>query len=154
VLLLGLLLWSRASAERPSWRGPLLGFVLGLGLSAWFWLPALAEKGLVQLSEIVEPDLFASFFIMSFPPFRLDLLYDYEAPASTGLGYPIFWPQLGLVQAVLSAAGAVTVVRLPGLARRVANWAAVLVLGGIVLQLGPAARLYDLVPLLMFVQFP
>ena len=77
----------------------LIGFGLGLGLSAWFWLPAIAEKGLVQLSEIVEPDLFASFFITSFPPFRLDLLYDYREPVSTALGYPIFWPQVGMVQA-------------------------------------------------------
>jgi hypothetical protein len=152
---LGLLLWLRAGETvRGSWRMALLGFLLGLGLSAWFWLPAITEKGLVQLSEIVEPDLLASFFISTFPPFRLDLLYDYREPTSTALGYPIFWPQVGIVQAALSILGAVAAVRTNGLKRRVLLWAVLLVVGGIVLQLGPAARLYDLVPLLAFVQFP
>jgi len=137
-----------------AWVGPVLGFAAGIGLSAWFWLPALAERGLVQLGEILEPALFASFFIRSFPPFRLEPLFDYRAPVSTALGYPIFWPRLGLVQAVISVLGAVSIVKAPRPTRRIMLWAVLLVVLGVTLQLGPAARLYDLVPLLSFVQFP
>jgi hypothetical protein len=153
--LLGLMLWiSRTGRPRPRWSTPLAGFVLALGLSAWFWWPAIAERSLVQLGEIVEPDLFASFFFRGLPPFRLDLLFDYREPASTAMGYPIFWPQVGLVQAVLSMVGAVVALRARGHPRILLVWATLLVIGGIVLQAGPAARVFDLVPLLSFVQFP
>jgi hypothetical protein len=141
-----------------TWRSvplrPIVGVALGLALSAWFWLPALAERHLVQIGETIEPDLFASFFIRGWPPFRLDPLYDYQLPVSTALGSPIFWPQLGLVQVVVTVVGAGAAVRTRGVVRAVAIWAALLALGGYLMQLRPLAPLYDLVPLLAFVQFP
>lgn len=142
----------RQEIERIPWR-PLAGLALGLGLSAWFWLPAIAERNLVQIGETIEPELFASFFLRGLP-FRLDLLFNYTQPVSTALSSTVFWPQLGLVQALITSTGAVATYWLRGRARRVAVWAIVLVAGGMLLQLAPAAPLYDIVPLLAFVQFP
>ena len=103
---------------------------LGLALSAWFWLPALAERDLVQIGETIEPELFASFFLRGWPPFRLEPLFDYQRPVSMALGSPIFWPQLGLVQVAVTIVGAAAAVRTSGLARAVAIWAILLALGG------------------------
>ena len=133
---------------------PIGALALGLALSAWFWLPALAERHLVQIGETIEPELFASFFVRGWPPFRLDPLYDYQLPVSTALGSPIFWPQLGLIQVGVTVVGTVAAVRARGIARIVAIWAALLALGGYLMQLRPLAPLYDLIPLLAFVQFP
>jgi hypothetical protein len=135
-------------------RRPVAALAAGLALSAWFWLPAIAERGLVQIDQTLIPELFASFFVRAWPPIRLEPLYDYRAPVSMAVGSPIFWPQLGLVQAVITIAGAVAAVRLRGSGRAVAIWALVLALGSYVLQLRPLAPVYDLVPLLTFVQFP
>lgn len=145
-------------STRSDWRAlplrPIGGVALGLVLSAWFWLPALAERQLVQIGETIEPDLFASFFVRGWPPFRLDPLYDYQLPVSTALGSPIFWPQLGLVQVGVTVIGAVAAVRTRGVVRGLAIWAALLALGGYLMQLRPLAPVYDLVPLLSFAQFP
>ena len=131
------------------------GFLtLGIGLSAWFWLPALTERILVQIEQTIEPALFASFFLNGWPPFRFEPLFDYQQPVSTALGYPIFWPQLGLVQAIIAVSGGVAVTRLTGVQRTAGIWAALLVIGGMVLQFRPFAFIYDLIPLLAFVQFP
>jgi hypothetical protein len=127
---------------------------LGLALSAWFWLPALAERGLVQITETLEPDLFASYLFRSWPPFQVGPLFDYERPVSIALGSPIYWPQLGLVQVVVSLAGLLATLRARGPVRAVAVWAVLLVAGGMMLQAASLARLYDLIPLLAFVQFP
>lgn len=159
LLALAAVLLVRAGGSGPGARfsvplRPLLATGLGLLLSAWFWLPALAERGLVQIEQTLEPDLFASFFVRSWPPFRLDLLYDYERPVSTALGAPIFWPQLGLVQAVIVLVAAVGALTAGRRRRGVAAWALALVGGSYLLQLGPLAPLYEVVPLLAFVQFP
>lgn len=157
LMLLTLVLATRNPATQSRWRmvGLSAGsMAVGLGLSAWFWLPAIAERGLVHIEQTIEPDLFASFFLRGWPPFRPDLLYDYQQPVSEALGYPIFWPQIGLVQTLVSIAGAIAVMRLHGVLRLVGIWALLLVVGGTLVQLRPLEFLYDLIPLLAFVQFP
>lgn len=146
--------WYDSRRAGRVWWPPVAALGLGLALSAWFWLPAIAERGLVQITEMIEPELFTSFFLRNWPPFRLDPLYDYQRPVSVVLGYPIFWPQLGLMQLLVTLAGAAGVARARTTHGGIAIWAGLLVVGGILLQVGPAARLYDVVPLLAFVQFP
>jgi hypothetical protein len=149
---------AQTSIERlpvPSALWPMaVALSLGLALSAWFWLPAIAERGLVQITETLEPDLFASYFLRSWPPFQVGPLFDYEHPVSMALGSPIYWPQLGLVQVVVTLAGLLATLRARGPARAVAVWAALLVAGGMMLQAASLAPLYTLIPLLAFVQFP
>jgi hypothetical protein len=147
----------RIAPGRRAWRIVVASgaaLALGVGLAAWFWVPAIAERHLVQIDQTIEPKLFASFFLTGWPPFRPDPIFSYEQPVSDALGYPIFWPQLGLVQALVSMLGAMAVLRLRGTARAVGSWALLLVAGGWLLQTRPFAVLYDLVPLLLFVQFP
>jgi hypothetical protein len=155
LLLLALLLVAQSTSERRRglWR-PGAALALGVLLSAWFWVPALAERHLVQIAETIEPNLFASFFVDTWPPFRLEPLFDYQWPVSTALGTPIFWPQLGLIQVLVSAVGAGAVIRTSGLVRLVGIWAVLLVLVGYAMQLRALAPVYDFVPLLAFVQFP
>jgi hypothetical protein len=152
---LGVLLQLTRRSERR--RVPfrwMVAMALGLALSAWFWLPALAERDLVQIGETLEPELFASFFVRGWPPFRLEPLFDYQRPVSMALGSPIFWPQIGVIQVAVTIVGAAAAVRTSGLGRAVAIWASLLAFGGYAMQLRPLAGLYDLVPLLAFVQFP
>ena len=156
---LALLLWSEGKAGHPhrlatGWRRPAWGGGLGVGLAAWFWLPAITERDLVQIGETIEPALFASFFIRHWPPIPLGLAYDYVEPVSVALRSPIFWPQVGLVQALVTVLGVLSVRRARGVARNAMLWAAGLALAAFLLQVGPAEHLYRLVPLASFVQFP
>jgi hypothetical protein len=130
------------------------GFGLGIGLAAWFWVPAIFERQLVQIGAMLDPALFDSFVLRTWPPFQLGLAYDYRHPSSDALGVPIPWPQVGLVQLVVSALGAVACLRARGAIRAVAAWAAALAAAAWALQFGFAAPLYDLVPLAAFIQFP
>jgi hypothetical protein len=152
-LALVLLAGERGATWRAHW--PIAAaLALGLALSAWFWLPALAEKGLVQINETLEPDLFASYLLRSWPPFQVGPIFDYEHPVSVALGSPIYWPQVGLVQVLATLAGAVAALRARGSTRRLAIWSGLLVAGGMILQAASMAPAYNLIPLLAFVQFP
>ncbi|MCC7371937.1 MAG: hypothetical protein IT306_26210 [Chloroflexi bacterium] len=158
--LLALTLVWPGSARRMALVHGTTSLGLGLALAAWFWLPALAERQLVQIDQTLEPKLFASFFLTGWLPFRLDPAYDYTQPVSMALDYPIFWPQMGLVQTAISLAGLLAV----GVGARTRAsatittqagvWAGLLVGGGLLLQTSLFFWLYQSIPLLKFVQFP
>ncbi len=131
-----------------------LALGLGLGLAAWFWLPAIFERNLVQLGAAIEPELFESFFFYAWPPFQVNPAYDYQHPTSTASGSPIYWPGVGLVQLAVILAGAAALLRTNGPRRRVLLWAIGLVLACWALQLAVAERLFELLPLATFIQFP
>ncbi len=67
------------------------GLVLGLGLSAFFWIPALLEKNYIYLSKIPIADRFLYFLNLK------DLIipkWGYGLPTNPdGFGYQIGWPQ-------------------------------------------------------------
>lgn len=128
------------------------GLALGLAMAAWFWIPALAERGDVWIEALIEPELFASFFIREWPMTQTSLAVDHRAPVSEASGWPIYWPRVGLVQALIGIAGAVaaaTVVR-----TRLAAWALGVAAVCVVGQLAPARPVFEFTPLLAFVQFP
>ncbi len=155
LLLFVLLLAAGRRWRRAGWLG--LGLLLGLALSAWFWLPALAEQGAVQLAAQT-----SGYFHYSnhFRPLGLGAgqlvqpgwAFDYD-PAG---GNPF---AMGLVQAVLLVAGLLSSVwqwrtDAQRLARPLNLFAllALLVSTGMML---PASRLiWDYLPLLPMVQFP
>ncbi|MCW5851846.1 MAG: hypothetical protein KIT87_17365 [Anaerolineae bacterium] len=124
-----------------------LGLLLGLALSAWFWYPALAERGLVQL------DVNLSGFFSYTGHFRgLNLvqtapLFDYD-PAN-GAAFV-----LGLAQAVGAVLGLLAV----WAGRRGewgTRWTLTLTLFVAVFCITPLSRpLWDTLPLLPFAQFP
>ncbi len=130
--------------------------LIGILLSAWFWLPAVAELGYVQLGPSVgisPQDYFH--YSQHFRALNLvqwTLLFDYSvAPDLTGRS-PF---AMGLAQAVLAAVGAVLlIVRFI----RGNHKGCPYVLGGLfvsTVMITPLSRpLWDHVPLLSVVQFP
>ena len=146
-------LW-RGGVPRAGWWRPALGAAVGLLLAAWYWLPAVTERDLVQIGETIEPALFGSFFIRQWPPFNFGLSFDYAEPVSMALGSPVYWPRLGLVQLIVTVGGVLAIRRTRGPARPVLGWSAGLALATFLLQLGPAEALYRAVPLASFIQFP
>ncbi|MCL4459828.1 MAG: glycosyltransferase family 39 protein [Chloroflexi bacterium] len=76
----------------------LLAILLGLGLSAFFWWPALGERSYVQLEGMTTGYFdYRNHFLPISRLFALDLAYDYNLDALGSKGLPF---HLGLAQAV------------------------------------------------------
>jgi len=131
-----------------------LGFsslVVGLFLSAWYWLPALAETVQVQLTAQTSGYFFYGNHFRWNDLVQRSLLFGYEI----GEGRTPF--AMGLAQAALTLAGGAAI--LTGwVRRRRTDWAGRVALGGLVLStlmITPISRpLWDTLPLLPLVQFP
>jgi hypothetical protein len=78
-----------------------LAFILGLGLAAFFWLPATLEKEFAQVQRVITPPDFdyRSNFV------SLSQLFSLPSPANTGLLNPADPLTLGLAQVGLAAIG-------------------------------------------------
>jgi hypothetical protein len=125
----------------------------GLGLSAYFWLPALAERTLVQTDRLLVPPIFTYYTnfisagdLLAAPRMADPLLINSSPPKA-----------LGLVAALLALAGLAALIR--GRIRHSAHaWRIVFfaaALAGYALLTLPVSRpLWDVLPLLPFVQFP
>lgn len=145
LLYLAFLFWN----NRPAvWR-PAGGLLLGLLLSAWFWVPALVEKSLVQTEPIT-----AGYFHFSNHFRGLDLIqrqwwFDYEVAGGNAF-------RMGLMQAVFVGLG------LAGLVWRwrQGRWGyryglAVIIFGVATVMITPLSRpVWEQIPLLSFTQFP
>jgi len=101
-MLVGYLVLLRAvHRDRFQWRGPALALLASLGLTAFFWLPALAEKDFVQLyltGATRNNDFHHNFLSLSeilSPPHAFD----------TSLLNPLLKVRLGSVQSGLAALG-------------------------------------------------
>ncbi|HSM55758.1 MAG TPA: 6-pyruvoyl-tetrahydropterin synthase-related protein [Candidatus Sulfomarinibacteraceae bacterium] len=99
VLLLG---WREEERDRAAdFTGLALaavGLALGLALSAWFWLPALAETGLVQTGPVTQGYFHYSNHFRGADLVQPSLFFDYNV--SGGRAF-----RMGLVQALLAVAG-------------------------------------------------
>lgn len=141
--------------RRRAWRGPLacLGaLALGLALSAWFWLPALADRGLVQLHEQTTGYFHYAGHFRGWDLVQRALLFDYR------LTYAQDPFRMGLVQALLMAAGLVALAvrwrRLEPDTRLVAALAAATALSATFLMTRLSEPLWRYLPLLEYAQFP
>jgi len=128
-----------------------LTLALGVLLSAWYWLPALAETGYVQLTAQTSGYFFYGNHFRWSDLVQRSFLFDYEigdrqTPFATGL-----------VQAALAIAG-VAAIAAGWIRRRRLEWAGGIALGGLALatwMITPSSRiLWDHMPLLPMVQFP
>jgi len=151
----------------------LVGIILGLALSAWFWLPALLEGKWVHLERMTSGYLHYSGHFRSADLIQRKILFDYRREASPYA--------MGTVQAVLALAGAASILiwwtksalrRLnPTKQRDAYLWSQtgpqsnlrkaldstflLLMLAGVTFLITPLSRpLWDTIPLLPFVQFP
>ena len=89
--------------DRTAWKRVTLAFVLALGVTAFFWIPALAEKGYVQLylTSATRTNDFHHNFLNLFEVFSPPEAFD------TSLMNPPLRIRLGLVQVALGGAGLV-----------------------------------------------
>ncbi len=125
---------------------------LGLALSAWFWVPALAEQGLVQLTEQTTGYFHFANHFRGANLVQRRLIHDYAIE----VGRDPF--NMGLVQALLGLAGlgalGVVFTRRREVKRRAWVWVAAAALLATWL-ITPLSRLvWEHVPLLPLVQFP
>jgi len=126
-------------------------WVLGVALSAGFWVPALLEADQVQLVAQTTGYFFYGNHFRGVNLIQRSLLFDY----GMGEGRTPF--AMGLVQAVMVAAGAAAIL-LGWFRRRRPEWSGAVALSGLALStlmVTPLSRpLWDHLPLLPMVQFP
>ncbi|MGI6367034.1 MAG: 6-pyruvoyl-tetrahydropterin synthase-related protein [Anaerolineae bacterium] len=124
--------------------------LLGLALSAWFWLPALTEQGLVQLGDQTTGYFHYPGHFRGLDLVQRCLIFDY----GIGDGRDPF--RMGLVQAVLTVVALLTTL-LTAPARRsrlVDGLLAACWLASTLLITSLSRVVWDHVPLLAFTQFP
>ncbi|HFC12016.1 MAG TPA: hypothetical protein ENJ56_04160, partial [Anaerolineae bacterium] len=139
-------------------RGRLLGAfalaaLLGVGLSAWFWLPALAEQNLVQLAEVTQGYFhyaghFRPLSTLVQPTLRFDFgISNGQTPFRMGLS------QVGLLVLGLLGSGWQWR-RWDGVKRRFGVVSLLIVLGATFMIIPASGWLWQHLPLLAFTQFP
>jgi hypothetical protein len=124
------------------------GLMLGAGLAACFWLPAVFERGAVQLSNAIGGPYLD--YRNNFVP-----LSELLAPLVRGdtLNPHVLVFKLGLPQWVLAALGGLAIVFDRGRRRGWLFW--VLAAGGLLFFVLPASRpIWEAVPALALLQFP
>lgn len=147
VVLLSALVLALALGRLQRLAGLALAVALGLGLSAFYWLPALAEIGYVQVERTMVDD--SKNVVAHLSPLsefvQTSLVFDYWGPMRF---HPAFW------QIALGALGVIGVafqdrrLRLP-LAFMAGLWIVTLAL-----QLTVSQPFWESLPLVRFIQFP
>jgi hypothetical protein len=130
----------------------LLSLLLGLALSAWFWLPALAEQQGVQLAPVTAGYFHYSNHFRAWDLVQASFLFDYEAAAGNAF-------RMGLVQAGAALLGLLLLLYPASAGQRRAGFSLRFFIGcGLLLStlmVTPLSRpLWDHLPLLPFTQFP
>ncbi len=151
VILYLVMRWLGRELDRQSLLIGHWSLLLGLLLSAWFWLPALAESGQVQLGTVTGGYFHYSRHFRAADLIQRSLLFDYSITPDGGTPFA-----MGLVQAVFAGLGG-GVLAIEGFRRRLGTrWG--FVLFGLVLStlmITPLSKpLWDHLPLLPMVQFP
>jgi hypothetical protein len=152
VLLYVLVLGVRASRQRlRQWMTSAVALAAGALLSAWFWLPALAERGNVLLKDMTTGYFSYALHFRGVDLVQRAIAFDYVITADQN---PF---RMGLVQAILALAGLVGVIvwwlRSRHVEANSAFWAFLAVSS--TLMITPLSRpLWARVPLLPMVQFP
>ncbi len=150
VYILGVWLDRGADGRGRGWL-PLVaacgGIALGLAASAWFWYPALAERGLVQLEVNLTGFFSYTGHFRGANLVQAAALFDYDP--TNGAAFV-----MGLAQAAAIGAGIVAALSWPS-GRRWEVGAILLTLVAAVFAITPLSQpLWDHLPLLPFAQFP
>ena len=153
----GLDLAIQAERDEQFWRATIRyvrwaigGLLLGLALSAWYWAPALLERGAVHLEGVTTGYFHYAGHFRSLDLVQRNLLFDY----AIGKGRTPF--AMGLVQALLALLGALAIaIRWRRWPSRMGSAFFLFLLLATTWLITPLSRpLWDHVPLLPFVQFP
>ncbi len=155
LIVYALVLWWISPDPRRAFLRLVLAIIVGAGLSAFFWVPALAEGEYLQLDRLIAGESYAAHFqslrqVFLFPP-TADL-----TRLSRPDRHPLGWPQL-----LLGIGGAVLVARKgtrhhPERAplRRWILIAAPLLVGLVVLSLPASGLMWKAVYRLQLIQYP
>ncbi len=136
--------WLRAS-RRPS-AAIAAGFVLGSGLAAWFWAPALLECEAVQLGNALGGHFNYVNHFRGVNLFDLGPAFDFDSESSAP-------SRLGLAQMLLAVAGGLAWLTSRRKRSTAVFWAAAAILT--ILMATPLSRpLWSVLPLLSYAQFP
>ncbi|MDH7474248.1 MAG: hypothetical protein QHJ74_09605, partial [Anaerolineae bacterium] len=132
------------------WRAVLAALLLGLALSAFFWLPALAEKQFTRIELFMAaPDY----------DYRLNFLTPGELlgpplPVDTGCMNPDIPIQMGLAQTVFGVLAIALIGRLQGEQRWSVIAFTLAVMGLGFMTLSPSEWLWARLPLIRYFEFP
>jgi hypothetical protein len=156
LLLAPLLLYAAFELDRHAFSGGLrllAGGSIGAMLSAFFWLPAMAEKSLVHVDSPLGI-LFFDFREHFVEPWQwLSPLWGYHGSFAGTPDDMSF--QIGPIHAVGLIAGILAWRTLkPGAARRATGWALIVVAGALLGTLALSRPVWELVGPLRFVQYP
>ncbi len=151
---------NRLQSHISNLQSPFLGLLLAFALAAWFFVPALAEKGLAQLGPVTEGYFHFSNHFRGLDLVQTTALFDYGVDGGQAF-------RMGLAQAVTAVAGLVASVffltqrRKEAKAQREGTPALSLLLyilvtfGVATFMITPWSRpLWEYLPLLDFTQFP
>ena len=128
------------------WWLCLAAVTLGLGLSAFFWLPAIAERGYVNLTLMTQGMYDVMRYLLPLRDLlQRGILFDYSVPQA------FHW---GLLSAILTLAGFVVGLWRFRPQRRLILFFALVVLIPLLLQSSLAEPFWARVPLVRFIQFP
>ena len=135
---------------RPGWRtvsGALLGPIMGLGLSAFYWFPVLRERGYVKLNVLT--DGYYNYSLHFLKP--LDwFLTNGRSPIEEDARM-VFHLGLPLLLAIIVSTAALIFQKAN---RRFAIFALFLGCVAVFLTISPSSFIFKLFPILHFVQFP
>jgi hypothetical protein len=144
------------TAASSAWRFsllPLLALLLGLSLTAFFWLPAFAEKELVQIEQLYLPqDLHYGNHFLSLPQLAARPKAADTALINMELTFSLGWPQLLLALLCWLPFGNARPFDEVQRRHRLLLTGALSLM--VVMMLPLSRLLWDNVPLLLFVQFP
>jgi len=152
VLLVGWLAWQERNASilrRGAWT-----LALGLGLAAFFWLPALVERDLVHLHRVLENLLNYNNHFVYFQQL-IDSPWGYGLSVSgldDGMSFAI-----GIIHLAMAGLALLLAPQLRAASNRVwvmVSFAAVMAGLGAFFSLNTSAFLWERLPLLPFLQFP
>ncbi len=137
--------------RRPAlWRLwlPLAGILLAFGLSAWFFVPALAEQSLAQLGPVTEGYFHYSNHFRDLDLVQRTLIFDYSVSGGNAF-------KMGLVQFVLALIGGVLLIiqRRKTITASVLFTLATFVVATLMIT-SLTQLLWEYLPLLSFTQFP
>jgi hypothetical protein len=152
LLYLVILAWHEGKKRRwRVFRVGILALGFGLLLSAWYWLPAVAELGHVQLGPSTQDYFHYSRHFRTANLVQWYPLFDYSV--SPGGSTPF---AMGLVQAVFAALGGLALLTRGSQQRSEARWRFILLgLPISTAMITPLSRLlWDHLPLLSIAQFP
>ena len=147
ILYLALLLLRR---RKVAWMA-VAALALGLGMAAFFWLPALAEREAIQVDRLITPPDFD--FHNYFP--SLGQLFSPPPPADVGRMNPEVPNTLGLTHSLLALLALFALWRPKGEGVRFHVGYSFLALLGLIFMMQPLSTpLWEDLPFLAYLQFP